>query len=575
MQAKVEAVVPSAVAPIAAKSPETTTLVTHKQASIPAAVIEQEVVMAELDDVQPAADQELDGTTVMPSPPPVPRKSKKAVQPRPEPEMPPPARNAAPSRQNRQKEHAATAPPVTVDEQQAIPVSETAAKSRPKRGIAAVEAVVERPSKQVKLADVEKPTVASQPKAVAAPQPTRTKQPVMQEVASKPSRHVSQGSQTVDRGGSPVPQGMNIQDTTKTVLQTYSQQVASRPHVAKSKSQARRTPEAEDIDSETMDTAYVAPPSHQPEKQHIMSSNAKPVPASPRAESATLTYRNVSPSKSRKLLEKTSHTVEDPFARAQDTSAQDTPVTALHKKHTQQIQQKARPGRPARNTVLTETQPTEQLRRAPARKAAAVPVSRDTAEVASTIQSSGDEFLGHLTAQLSGESAAVADEDEEEEEEEDMDTTLVDYDEPLSDKPEMLAFNTKSTNDDLPDPPVWIATLKPHQVSLFDQMVACVQQLTHYMFEQENGTEQMLDEYHRRNLYLIEQEEKQQLKNYRQMEKTLRLKKKEKLSQAKQYYQALVRQAEEFEQEKKQQRKRKAEWDAENEELQAFIDEHS
>lgn len=205
MQAKIEAVMPSAVASIAAKSPKPTSLVTHKQASVPVAVLEKELVMAELDELQPAQDQELGGTTVMSSPPTIPRKSKKAVQPRPEPKMPPPARYAAPSRQNRHKEHAATAPPVTLSEHQAIPVVETVAKSRPKRGIAAVEAVVERPSKQVKLPDVENPTVATQPKAVAAPLPTRSKQAVMQQVASQPSRHISQGSQTVDRGGSPIP----------------------------------------------------------------------------------------------------------------------------------------------------------------------------------------------------------------------------------------------------------------------------------------------------------------------------------------------------------------------------------
>lgn len=121
----------------------------------------------------------------------------------------------------------------------------------------------------------------------------------------------------------------------------------------------------------------------------------------------------------------------------------------------------------------------------------------------------------------------------------------------------------------------WALTLKPRQLSLVNQMVECVQQLTQYMFDQERGTEEMLEEYHRRNLYLIEQEEKQQVKKYRQMQRDLVLRKKDKLDEAEVYHRNVVRRFEEFEREASQYERRKAGWETVNEEIEAFIMDHS
>lgn len=292
----------------------------------------------------------------------------------------------------------------------------------------------------------------------------------------------------------------------------------------------------------TVSRKHTALERHKPEEQRIISSNVKPVPASPRAESTTITCHNITASKSKKLLKRINPTdlLEDPFTTPREFIAAKVYPTAGDSSESE----------PATHAEEQEGQNTP-------------------------VASSDDDFLDQDVHGRRDIRASSADEEEM------MGTTLIEHDESVSHKLKRLGLDAESplashvkrdVSDDLT---AWTASLKPHQLSFFDQMVGFAQQLSTTIFENENVIEQAMDESHRRTQFMIEQEEKQRTKNYREMKKLFKRKTKDKLAEAEGYYNDLVRQAKEYEQEKKQMEKQRAVWEAENEELEAFINEHS
>lgn len=292
----------------------------------------------------------------------------------------------------------------------------------------------------------------------------------------------------------------------------------------------------------TVSQEHTAQERHQPEKQHIISSNVKPVPASPRAESTTITCHNITASRSKKLLKRINPAdlLEDPFTTPREFVAAAVYPTAGDS---------------------SESEPATHAREQEGQNTPAA--------------SSDDEFLNQYVHGGRDIRASSADEEEM------MGTTLIEHDESVSHKLKRLGLDAGSplashVKKDVPDDlTAWTASLKPRQLSFFDQMVAFAQQLSTTIFENENVIEQAMDESHRWTQFLIEQEEKQRVKNYREMKKLFKRKTKDKLAEAEMYYNDLVGQAEEYEQEKKQMEKQRAVWEAGNAELEAFINEHS
>ncbi|PPJ58098.1 hypothetical protein CBER1_05273 [Cercospora berteroae] len=537
-----------------------------------------------------------------------------------------------------------SAPAVIADV--AAPV-EAAEKSKLKRSAPVFAELSKRAKKQVKPADLE--TVVEPPRTLAAgtalvPRGVGRKQTHARRLADRPSRNASQGSQTVDLNGSPVPQGMDMQNPTEAVLDCFSRQTLGES--GKPTGRGHDTPGVDDaVDDSGGENAYTAPLSHQPVRPHLMSSNTKAVPASPRAESTALTSFKASPTLSRKMLEKRDSIggLHNPFMKT-SVQAEDpvvSPMTNLEgilSRHPyQNLTRQARDIAVAHNLLDADDDDadhrlldaeddgadssTEREEEADfpsvqkpnvgafaSRKSAGSKVSATTAHVEplpaslmssmalstasrpmkllkpkkAATPSRGRSIARELDQQIRnfhGGASAVA------EEEQSLGATLVAHEDAMHEQfermpriPKPTAAESKATTREphgLNDAEEWALSLKPRQLSLVNQMVECVQQLTQYMFDQERGTEEMLEEYHRRNLYLIEQEEKQQVKKYRQMQRDLVLRKKDKFGEAEPYHRNLVRRFEEFERETSQYERRRVEWDAVNEELEAFIMDHS
>ncbi|PIA90330.1 hypothetical protein CB0940_10997 [Cercospora beticola] len=525
-----------------------------------------------------------------------------------------------------------SAPAVIADV--AAPV-EAAEKPKLKRSAPVVAEPSKRAKKQIKPADLG--TVVDPPRILTAgkapvPRDADRKQTRARRLASKPTRNASQASQTVDLNGSPVPEGMNMKNSEEAVLDAYSRQ--SLGESGKPTRRGHDTPGMDDaVDDIGGGNAYTAPLSHQPEIPHLMSSNMKAVPASPRAESTALTSFKASPTLSRKMLEKRDSIggLHDPFtkSKAQTEDAIASPMTNLEGILSRHPYQSFT--RPPRDTAVAHglldaedddaDSSTEREEEAEfssvqkpkveafaSRKVAGSKISATAAHVeplpASLMPSMAQSDvarpkklpnpkkvatpsrgrsiareLGQQIYDFQGSATAVA------EEEQSLGATLVAHEDSMKEQFERIhkisrptaAFSRATTREpqELNDAEEWALSLKPRQLSLVNQMVECVQQLTQYMFDQERGTEEMLEEYHRRNLYLIEQEEKQQVKKYRQMQRDLVLRKKDKFGEAELYHRNLVRRFEEFERETSQYERRKAVWEAGNEEIEAFIMDHS
>ncbi|KXS95956.1 hypothetical protein AC578_8094 [Pseudocercospora eumusae] len=418
----------------------------------------------------------------------------------------------------------------TATRNSAAPIEKTAASSRPKRGIAADLPSEPAPKRVKPSATVEQPSQGFRNEATPRHSPknqarTRSDAHAVAQGKRLPKRSLrqaSQGSQTVDIHGSPVPRDMEIAET-KTVLETFSQQASTSSDRAQNwqKDRNKQTPYRDDSDSSEEDP-FVAPPSHQ---QKVMSSNTKPVPAEPEAESTAFSRVKVTEAQSRMLYGET-EAVEDIASplnseeRDNDNSESEESIPSFAKlvrnfndyihdhmkvQSKKSSKNKRSPGTPSGYAVRRAKKPTPpsaDLRPTGIRK------KRDAQPGV---------FAGRIIRSPYKASVYTAPAAEEE----DPDKTLVNAEDStpetyLQKSPHHAAVSpdSEANSEDLVE---WTGLLKSHQRSFFDGLVKCAQSLTNHMVREENATEQMLEEYRRRELYLIQQEEKRQDKHYQDL----------------------------------------------------------
>lgn len=279
----------------------------------------------------------------------------------------------------------------------------------------------------------------------------------------KPSRHASQGSRKVDIGGSPVPQGMVLQDYA-TVLETFSQQAGlSADAIVESTAVTRKTAGAATLYQTTFPEA-VLPPSHQPE---IMSSNLKPVPGSPGAESQAITAI-------------ASANYRQPLVENQTELPSTDPFTS-----------------------------SEEARKQPRQG------------------SSSSNFLDQLRGQAQAQLTTAS----ELEQVEDPDKTLVEATRDTRPRRRVPSISTAASSESSPATDqstasmrglsTWRNALHPHQMNLFDELVAVSHRLVRHLVDRETAATGVVEDYRRRGLTLVEQMELNHAKQYQQYVDTL------------------------------------------------------
>jgi hypothetical protein len=168
------------------------------------------------------------------------------------------------------------------------------------------------------------------------------------------------------------------------------------------------------------------------------------------------------------------------------------------------------------------------------------------------------------------------------EEETDLEETLVEPEEPVSggssakDPNDLPGSADYYRDEDGGSPPPadlmdWTKTLQSRHVNLFDQLVKCAQRLTAYLIHEEKDAAHLLQEWHRRNAYLVEQQQRQHAKHYAHLQGSLR----ERITVKKEELTGLSRvlddMAHSFQAEKLQQEAEAVERHAFNEDLEQYI----
>ena len=263
-------------------------------------------------------------------------------------------------------------------------------------------------------------------------------------VSRKSSRQMSQGSQKVDMYGSPVPEGMIVSDKS-TVLEHFSQHVdISSDLVVGVTTIAHRLTGTRKPDSSSKDHGLVRL-SRQPE---ILSSNSKPVPAEPHEESQAIT-RTIRVDPKRPIVEdETRPPPTNPFTSSKE----------VRKESSQRS---------------SSWDFIEQLRQMTAAKAHEQVGDPDKALVEPKQRTRVSKRTSSLSATSSSDSSA---------ESEDSSTSTLD-----------LAL--------------WRNALQPHQMDLFDELVAVSHKLVRHLVDQETAVESIKDHYRRCGLRIIEQME--------------------------------------------------------------------
>lgn len=347
-------------------------------------------------------------------------------------------------------------------------------------------------------------------------------------------RKVSHGSQTVDRQGSPVPQDMIVQDT-ETVLETYSQQAGMLSEsVPASLERAYRDSTPHQDEGAAPEDGLDHPTSHE---SGPLSSNAKAVPASPQADSKAMSRVKVSEPEIQRFFGKPNaiSTMNDPFTRSEERRENEGKQQTQH-------------ALAAHPTSFAELLPTQPSKREDTAIALASKHEPRTIHhpLSSMSQHKVPPAISARPAQVS-ELALMLDQEvcklqeytaAAQLEEEDLEKTLVEHEDSFQDqtlvsgdvlmKSSSLAPSISQPEikpDDIVD---WSASLKTHQMNLFDELVRCAQRLTIALIEQERATERTLGEYHRRRLVIVEQEEKLRIKHHQQLLRQLRQKRADK-----------------------------------------------
>ncbi|KAK5119155.1 hypothetical protein LTR85_007769 [Meristemomyces frigidus] len=360
----------------------------------------------------------------------------------------------------------------------------TAEKPRSKRVAPAAEQEAAPAAKRQKTAAAPRPHRAQSPATTAAaivtvrpaasqagfraakrPMPDATKRGVR-----KPSRHASQGN--VDIHGSPIPKGLIVLDNA-TALESFSQQVglSSDQMLAEVATAANRRRVGEQQNDSSAFDEHILPPSHQPE---ILSSNTKLRPASPEDESQAITgivTGRVDP-KQLVIRDAAAPPATDPFTSCEDARKE--------------------PAKGSTSFIFAE-----QLR---LHAAQAANVRRQA-------------------------------------ESEDADRTLVERDVSNKKKPKRIASissddssessaSSDETSTTVRDIGIWRGALQPYQMNLFDELVNVSHRLVQHLIDRETATRDVVDDYRRRGLNLIEDMERAHAQQYQRYMVDLKQKKK-------------------------------------------------
>ncbi|KAK3075714.1 hypothetical protein LTR53_000756 [Teratosphaeriaceae sp. CCFEE 6253] len=269
------------------------------------------------------------------------------------------------------------------------------------------------------------------------------------------SRHTSQG---VDMHGSPIPKDMFVPEYA-TTLETFSQQNRlSSDDPTQVSSDAMLLGKVDLQKDSTFFEDLLTAPLYQVK---VMSSNRKGKPASPHEDSIAMTAIVLGKVDQSKLIirDETAAPATDPF-----TSSEDQPSRALPRDFTSIF--------------------SEQLRRQEAAK------KRSDAEY----------------------------------EDEDPDKTLVEPNpDPSPKRTKNVPNNTRqgkavvaSSASDLPSIGKWRNALQPHQLNLFDELVAVSHRLVGHLVDQETAMHEAVTDYRKCSIHAIEQIEKQQAHDYQQ-----------------------------------------------------------
>ncbi|KAK4499868.1 hypothetical protein PRZ48_008054 [Zasmidium cellare] len=427
-----------------------------------------------------------------------------------------------------------------------IPRKETTAvvesvKETSRKRARGAEVLHESSEKRVKLAS--KPSEERPAKVPAPVQETMTHQASSSKRESRAGRRpvqrrqTSQNSQTVDMGGSPVPPDMEVMGQ-NTVLETFSQQAGLSPDVSSELPMAFGQPfearaRTASQHSNSSD-AFRPPPSHQ---AGVLSSNVKPRPAAPEAESAIIprvSLRDLESLNRRSPLAQ----AEDPFNSSQDGASQNEsqrseprvsrisnldavtkrfdlfgdkfehrdPIKKEKKKSIfARVKSPPRPSPPApviTNGYIRSTQKHHDQLRKMARPHQRPQPEPEEEDPDKTLVNDDDE----------DEAAQEVDQDQQAALEE-----YDEHDEEASTVADEMGLSGLASDDLMS----WCKTLRPHQLNLFEELLKCSHRITQFFTEQENNIERTLAEQHEMGLHVIEQDELLRAKKYEQLKEKL------------------------------------------------------
>lgn len=275
----------------------------------------------------------------------------------------------------------------------------------------------------------------------------------------KASRHASRGSQSVDINGSPVGDDVVV-DGTRTALETFSRQAAikSDPHFIDNVTSKK--PKASKVTNIHSDVSLLPPPSAQSRK---LTSNVKTRPALPQEHSRAITTHGRTESGRLIVEDEVSKPKKNPFTSSDEAQRLTSGTNS--------------------STFL------QQLKKFAEEKKRAT-----------------------LPSQVQGD--------------DDPDKTLVEHIPPsrvikrhLSISSASSSADTSQTdkcNDTMRDISVWRNGLLPHQVDLFDELVSVSHQIIRHLVDHETAARDLVEDYRRRGIRLVEQMESSQTAQYQQ-----------------------------------------------------------
>ncbi|TKA68677.1 hypothetical protein B0A55_08908 [Friedmanniomyces simplex] len=323
--------------------------------------------------------------------------------------------------------------------------------------------------------------------------PTRGTEPIKRAVR-KISRRASQG---VDIHGSPIPKDMVVPENA-TTLETYTQQagLSSDIPVPASDAAAHRTA-AESLTNPTFFKDILAVPAHQPE---ILSSNEKRRPASPREDSQAFTdivLGKVNP-KQLVIRDEGAAPATDPFSSSQDLRKVPTGKSS--------------------SSLFSEELRTRAEQIAKKRRSAALADEEEDPDK-TLVEPEPAPKRSKANAAPKRHRAVYANE-------EDLSDTLVEP-EPRPKRPKGNAAHSrkgagelseadKDDSADMPAISLWRDALRPHQLNLFDELVAVSHRLVRHLVDHETAMHEAVHDYQRRGLNMIEQAELARAQEYGQ-----------------------------------------------------------